>query len=74
MIAPRSSSSSNSGICSSALRGCALVATRPRVVERPPYASDSAFTSAPASSSRRVMATMFGGVFWRKSSTPFAET
>jgi hypothetical protein len=40
-----------------------LVATNPSVVDPPAYASDSAFTSAPASRRIRVISTMFGGVF-----------
>ena len=74
MIAPWSISRSISGSCTPAFSGCQLVAVNPSVVDRPPYASDSAFTSAPASSSSFVISTMFFGVFCRKSSTPFAET
>lgn len=35
---------------------------------------DSALTSAPASNRSLATSTMFLGVFWRKSSTPFVET
>ena len=71
----RRAASSSSAICTPA---CFRMHARRRQsqcrVEPPPYASDSALTSAPASSSDVVISTMFGGVFWRKSSTPLAET
>ena len=39
------------------------MAVNPSVVDRPPYASDSALTSAPAFSSNFVISRMFFGVF-----------
>src|SRR5262249_16667949 len=63
-LAPAASSTLRTAPVTPALAGWSLVTSRPSVVE-PPYILALAFTSAPASTRRRVISTRFIGTFWR---------